>query len=530
LFPDHEDRVRTTRRLRLALLAAAQAALLAAPHVVLARPGPADPTLVVEAESALVGRDVTVDRSPAASGGAFAHFSGPAQPPPATGVRVAGNRLLRDGTPFVPVGFTMVALVNPRGEGETAWAARRLNDTVMEEARAWGANTIRFQLSQRGLDPTDALYSQAYLDRTTAGVALARAHGLVVILAIQDQGPSGGNSHAQPSEATIRDWRTLTRLFNGNQNVLYELFNEPQNRPTPDGWSTWRDGGPEARNQGTPAVGHQRLLAAVRASGATNVVIADAGQFGQRLDGIPLLHDPLGQVAYGVHPYLTHTLREPADWQPGFGFLSPQFPVIATEWTAVSRVRFCHPEWAQTSPQLVTFLQQRDIGMQAWALDVLDSLIADWRFTPTSLNGFRCGQAFSHGPGELVKARMPGWVPHVSPCETGLSDEGAVAIPVDIPTNAEYRLWSRVMKAKGAAGSGAGLVQVDNACPVRAWGPVDATGSWSWESPPEASFRLTPGRHTVRFLGAPGGVNLDRIVLTADEDCVPGFPGQSCED
>ena len=37
-----------------------------------------------------------------ASGGAFVHFSGPAQPPPSDGVRVAGNRLLRDGAPFVP--------------------------------------------------------------------------------------------------------------------------------------------------------------------------------------------------------------------------------------------------------------------------------------------------------------------------------------------------------------------------------------------------------------------------------------------
>jgi len=522
--------VRTTRRLRLALLAAAQVALLALPHTASSRPAPTEPTIAVEAEQALAGGALTVSPWDSASGGAFVHFSGPAQPPPAGGVRVAGNRLLRDGKPFVPIGFTMVALVNPQGVGETAWAARRLNGTVMDEARAWGANTIRFQLSQRGLDPTDTLYSQAYLDRIRAGVALARGAGFVVILAIQDQGPSGGASHAQPSEATVRDWQTLTRLFNGDQYVIYELFNEPQNRPTPDGWAVWRNGGPAARNQGAPAVGHQRVLNVVRATGATNVVIADAGQFGQRLDGIPLLRDPLGQVAYGVHPYLTGTLREPKDWEPGFGFMSTQFPVVATEWTAVSRVRFCHPEWATTSPQLLTFLQQHDIGMQAWALDVLDSLIADWRFTPTSLKGFQCGQAFSHGAGELVKARMRGWVPHVSPCETGLSDAGVVAVPVDVVQPGEYRLWSRVMKANGGKGSGAGLVQIDDACPVPAWGPVPPTGTWSWETSPAALVHLDAGRHTIRFLGGAGGVNLDRVVLTADEDCVPDQPLESCLD
>ena len=519
------------RRLRRRWLLAVLAAVLCAPlHTASARQPPEPPTIVIEAEDALVGRALSVDSGAAASGGEFVHFDGPAGPPPTQGVRVAGNRLRRDGAPFVPVGFTMVALVHPAGAGETTWAAGRLNDTAMETAKAWGANTIRFQLSQRGLDPTDPLYSRAYLQRILAGVTLARAHGLVVILSIQDQKPSGGDSHAQPSGATILDWKTLTALFNGDQNVIYEIFNEPQNRPTPDGWSVWRNGGPPERNQGTPAVGHQRVLNEIRATGATNVVIAEAGQFGQRLDGIPLLHDPLGQVAYGVHPYLTHTLREPDDWQPGFGFLASQYPVVATEWVANSKVRFCKPEWETTSPQLMTFLQERNIGVMGWALDVINSLIADWRFTPTSLEGFQCGPEHEHGAGELLKSRMAGWHPRVSPCDTGLSDEGVVAIPVDVPMTGEYRLWSRVMKAKSGTGSGIALLQVDDNCPVPAWEERDPDGEWSWDTSDGAWLELEQGRHTLRILGAPGGVNLDRVVLTADVDCVPGFRAHSCEE
>jgi len=522
--------VRTAKRHRRRLLLAVLVAVVAAHvHTASAEP-PQEPTIVVEAEDALVGAGVGVGQGAAASGGAFVHFAGPALPPPAQGVRVAGNRLLRDGAPFVPAGFTMVALVHPQAAGASTWAARRLDDRAMATATAWGANTIRFQVSQRGLDPEDELYSDAYVQRIVDGVALARAHGFVVVLSIQDQSLSAGSSHAQPSEATIRDWKTLTARFNGDQNVLYEIFNEPQNRPTAEGWSVWRDGGPPERNQGTPAVGHQRVLEEIRATGATNVVIAEAGQFGQRLDGMQPLHDPLGQVAYGVHPYLTHTLREPADWEPGFGFLARQYPVIATEWVANSTVGFCHPEWETTSPLLMTFLAERDIGVLGWALDVIGSLIADWRYTPTSLVGFQCGTGFNNGAGELLEATLPALQPHVSPCATGLSDEGAVAVPVDVPESGEYRLWSRVMKSPLGTGSGVALVQVDDACPVPAWDEVTADGRWAWKSGDRALLRLEQGRHTLRFLGGPDGVNLDRIVLTADEDCVPDYPTESCVD
>ncbi|MEW6474629.1 MAG: cellulase family glycosylhydrolase [Actinomycetota bacterium] len=477
------------------------------------------PVVDIEVEAGLVGQQVTVGPDARASGGAFAHFPGPAQPPPPHGIRVAGNRLLRDGAPFVPVGFTMVALVHPIGEGETAWAARRFGPKTMEAVTAWGANTLRFQLSQRGLDPLDQFSSKVYIQRIEESVALARSYGLAVILSIQDQGPSGGKSHGQPTEATIRDWQTLTARFNGDQHVMYEIFNEPQNRPTADGWEVWRNGGPPERNQGTPAVGHQKVLEAIRATGATNVVIADAAQFGQRLDGIPLLHDPLGQVAYGVHPYLTHTLREPDDWEPGFGFLSSQFPVVATEWTAVPGVRFCKPEWATTSPLLVDFLQARDIGMLAWAFDVLDTITLDWdQVRPTSLEGFQCGKQFEHGPGSLLLAEMPQWRPNVSPCETGLSDAGVVALPFDVPQGGTYRLWSRVRPLSNGRDSAVPLVQLDDACPVPAWDTMASPATaWSWRTGPGAVFTLTPGRHTLRVLGGSGGVNLDRVILSADK-------------
>ena len=504
------------RRVRFGLVAVVLG--LATAHLQAVSADAAAPVGVsLEAESGLVGGHLAVTDGPPASGGRFVAFPGPAGPPPPSGVRVAGNRLLRDGRPFVPVGFTLVAVAHPTAGGGTAWAAGHLDDATMQEAIGWGANTIRYQVSQRGLDPTDPLYSDAYVQRVVDAVALARGHGLVVLISVQDQRPAGGTSHAQPTEATIRDWQTLTARFNGDQNVIYELYNEPHNRATPAGWAVWRDGGPPAQNQGSPAVGHQRVLDAIRATGSANVVIADAAQYGQLLAGIPPLHDPLGQVAYGVHPYLTNWLRNPSDWEPGFGFLASQFPVVATEWMADSGAGFCHPEWGQTAPQLVDFLQNHGIGLLAWAFDVHDSVVSDGRYTPTNLDGFQCGD-LNFGAGALLQARMPGWGPELSGCETGLSDQGVLALPVDVPTDGTYRLWSRAMPPPG--GGGVPLLQVDDRCPVPAWSAPGPPGQWSWQTA-VAGVALTAGRHTLRFLGAPGGMNLDRVVLTTEPGCVP---------
>ena len=84
------------------------------------------------------------------------------------------------------------------------------------------------------------------------------------------------------------------------------------------------------------------------------------------------------------------------------------------------------------------------------------------------------------------------------------------------------------MKAGQGTGAGIGLVQVDDACPVPAWGEVDHDGQWRWKTSDDALLWLQQGRHTLRFLSAAGSVNLDRIVLTADEDCVPDFPTEDC--
>ena len=482
-----------------------------------------DPPAPVTAALAggLVGGALSVATDGAGTDGAFVRFPGPAPKDTDPGVRITGNRLRRAGAPFVPVGFTVIGALAPAGADApdaAGTAARHLDDATMAAALAWGANTIRFQVSQPGLDPLDPLWTAAYLDRVTAAVALARAHGLAVILSMQDQELGGGTRHPQPSDATVRAWQALAPRFNGDPDVLYELFNEPQNQPDPRGWTVWRDGGPPEGNQGTPAVGHQAVLDAVRATGARNVVLADGARYAQRLDGLPLLHDPLGQVAYAVHPYLIAALRGPSTWSSAFGELANRFPVVATEWDAASASPFCQPEWPTTGPQLLDFLQTRGIGILGWAFDSVGSLVSDWAHDPTTFAGFACGQP-GRDAGQALQSRMAGWAAQPPPPCSARSDEHAVAVTVDIPTSGVYQLWTL---ARSATPDAALAVRVDGACPARAWAtPLGPSAGWNWLTGPTATLNLTAGRHTLRFVDRGGAVDAACITL---QPVMPGTP------
>jgi hypothetical protein len=131
--------------------------------------------------------------------------------------------------------------------------------------------------------------------------------------------------------------------------------------------------------------------------------------------------------------------------------------------------------------------------------------------------------------GTLIKAQMAEWRPSRRLCGATESDEGAVALPIDVTVGGTYRLWSRVRSSADGRDSTVSMVRLDDACPVPAWDAAsDPNRAWSWRTGPAAVLNLTPGRHTLRFLGGPGPVNLDRVILSADNGCVPDDPTNPC--
>ena len=311
---------------------------------------------------------------------------------------VSGNRLTLNGVPFLARGFNMVALLTPPWcvRKETQPAAAMFSQSEMDVAKAWRANTLRFQVSQDGL--TDPTVSQAdrdaYLAQVESGVALARENGFTVILSMQDQYLGCGQVHPLPSSQTVDAWNVLAPVYADDPYVMFELFNEPTNTNDSAGWAQWKDGGtsPDA-NLGDPAVGEQTLIDQIRALGNTNVVIADAARNAERTSGMPLLSDPTGNLAYAIHPYFY--TNGPSWWDAEYGAYTPTVPVIATEWNY--RASGCGTAYEQLAPALLAYLGAHGIGVLGHALDVPKTLVADSNWTPT-----KCGTAVG-GSGQVLK-------------------------------------------------------------------------------------------------------------------------------
>jgi hypothetical protein len=123
-------------------------------------------------------------------------------------------------------------------------------------------------------------------------------------------------------------WTSVANTFKGNPAVLLDLFNEPNigsgvlGYPTgADYWAIWLNGGTAAslRNINTSttisttpwiSAGMNQLIAAVRATGATNVVVigglGGSGDLSGWLSHMPT--DPLNQMAMSWHAYATNTV------------------------------------------------------------------------------------------------------------------------------------------------------------------------------------------------------------------------------
>jgi endoglucanase len=307
--------------------------------------------------------------------------------PPSTGsgaaqVAVSGASLTLNGGPFYPVGFNMIGLLTPgwcqNGQGKEA--RKHFGEDELAAARAWGANTLRFQVSQRGVADATLRDEQRarYLQRVADGVALARSAGFVVILSMQDQFRGCGNKRALPSQETIDAWRTLVPSFGGDHGVLFELFNEPQNEADGPGWQQWLEGGGgPLDNGGDPPVGHRQVLEAVRQVGAGNTVVVDGARLAGTLAGVPRLPDP--NVVYAAHPYFIQ--KGPRNWDERFGSLTGEVPVLVTEWNF--KHDECGTQKAELAPQFLQYLFELGIGVIGHAFDIVDSLIADWSWAPT---------------------------------------------------------------------------------------------------------------------------------------------------
>ncbi len=317
---------------------------------------------------------------------------------PIGAVSISGNRLLRDGILWVPHAVQLVAFVAPPSAQKPPFTAAYAHYSTAELAaiKTWGADSIRFQISQPGADPQSSLYDPAFLQTAVGAVKAARSLGLNVIVSIQDETQSGETSPASlPNAATSRVWKNLAPMLNGDNGIIYEMFNEPRPAPNAANWQQW-------------TVAMNIVVKTIRSTGATNALLADGLKFAESLNGVMPLTDPLNQVFYSSHPYF-HSAADQmqSTWARKFGSLAATAPVILGEWTTATTY-YCDANTLAAGLQLLRYIQSLHIGLIAvtydFGLPKYGGIVSNYNGTPTTFaNGIACG-ATGFGPGSLVQS------------------------------------------------------------------------------------------------------------------------------
>ncbi|HKY49736.1 MAG TPA: cellulase family glycosylhydrolase [Candidatus Limnocylindria bacterium] len=269
--------------------------------------------------------------------------------------------------------------------------------------RGWRANAVRLPLNEHcwlGIDdgaPTPLLVGEVYRQAIASYVDLLLANGMYVILDLHWSAPAGQKAdRLRPMPNTsysVEFWMSVARRFGDDGRVIFDLYNEPvpntnQNDATDDAarrsWECWRDGGTAScdasHSVGDPAsamaasetVGMQALVDAVRATGATNVIMLGGIQFANTLWSSGTRNwlayrpvDPVGNVVASVHVYPGNWCVDVACYEREIAPVAAQVPVVVAEFGVAG----CDTAAVAWLDELMTWLDERRTGYLAWTWD-----------------------------------------------------------------------------------------------------------------------------------------------------------------
>jgi len=325
------------------------------------------------------------------------------------GVGVQGRWLTRDGQIWHPRGVGLGAFTyapwykNPDHGARLGFvgAAAKFGPKTLRAVKTWGVDSIRFLVSQPGLDPQSHLYSKTYVEALIKGVQLCLDEGVVVIIAMQDQKHSGETDiKPLPTPHTMRAWNVIGPAFANHPYVIFEIFNEcgivargnqALNR------KLWLEGGvhtgPNAKRR--HYIGHQTIISGFRERGWHNVIIVDSMPWAQRIDRSVLsLRDPFSRLAFAVHPYTGVAGTTRSEWDARFGDVSGRVVVLVTEWFANTKAPFHarRQDLPDICEDFLAYLREKQIPLWAFAFDIPGTIVNDYRGTPNNWDRLHAGR------------------------------------------------------------------------------------------------------------------------------------------
>jgi endoglucanase len=241
---------------------------------------------------------------------------------------------------------------------------------------SWNANIVRVAMSQNiWLWGIGGCSSSQYQSAIAAIVSEAQSAGLIVILDlhwssadVSNPGNAGGQK-CMADQYSNTFWNQVATDYKSNHGVWFELYNEPEL----SSWSAWENGDTTSATCGFPIVGMQALYNTVRATGATNLVLAGGTGYASTLAGVPLLSGT--NIVYAIHPYANSidggdpSTWSNSDWTNRFGYLVQEgkAPVIATEFgdPATDSDGTCGE--STYTQGILNYFYYYKIGFTAWA-------------------------------------------------------------------------------------------------------------------------------------------------------------------
>jgi hypothetical protein len=259
-----------------------------------------------------------------------------------SGVRISGNRILKDDKPIQLRG------VNRSGTEYACIQGHGFFDGPADEASiaaivAWRANAVRVPMNEDcwlAINGAPAQYSGALYQQAIAEyVNLLEQHGIIPILELHWTAAGSGQATGQ-QPMPDRDhaptfWAEVAAAFKNDAYVVFEPFNEPypdDNQDTDAAWACWRDGG-SCPGFGYQAAGMQELVTAIRGAGARNPILLGGVQYANSLsrwlEHAP--HDPEDQLGAAAHVYNFNTCNDTGCLDQSAAPLAQRVPVVATE-------------------------------------------------------------------------------------------------------------------------------------------------------------------------------------------------------
>jgi endoglucanase len=347
----------------------------------------------------------------AVNGAACTGTPPPTDPPPSTGpapaLHVSGNKLLTStGATYRLLGVNRASGEFACVQGKGMWDSGPVDQASVNAMLDWHVRAVRIPLNEDcwlGLSgsPSGAAYQQAVKEY----VNLLVLNGINPILDLHwTHGQYTGNISAcadvnatcqkpMPSmQYTPTFWTQVANAFKGNDAVVFDLFNEPYpdaadswSNPTAE-WQCLRDGGTCAGFTYEVA-GMQDLVDAVRATGATNVIMSAGlrwtNDLTQWLAYKPA--DPTGNLMASWHSYNFNACVTVSCWDNEIGAVAAQVPVHAGE---IGQDTCAH----DYIDQVMAWLDREGLGYTAWTWNPWGCsggsvLIEDYSGTPTQTYG-----------------------------------------------------------------------------------------------------------------------------------------------